>query len=80
MPKKTAGPSSSSSVDVLEIPKVMIEPFPFAMLSPLGLDLTNLLQSKKTALDTGENAGGQKKRRMMNVMQAIEQTSPPTSA
>jgi hypothetical protein len=46
----------------------MTEPFPFPMLSPLGSDLTNLLQSKekgvekstkgkKTASATGGNAG-----------------------
>jgi hypothetical protein len=41
--EKTVGPSPSSSVDVSEILKVMTEPFPFAMLSPLGSDLTGLL-------------------------------------
>jgi hypothetical protein len=43
VPGKTVGPSPSSCVDVSEILKVMTEPFPFAMLSPLGLDLTSLL-------------------------------------
>jgi hypothetical protein len=43
VPGKTAGPSPSCSIDVSEIPKVMTEPFPFAMLSPLGSDLTSLL-------------------------------------
>jgi hypothetical protein len=43
VPEKTAGPSPASSVDVSEILKVMTEPFPFAMLSPLGSDLTGLL-------------------------------------
>jgi hypothetical protein len=38
VPEKTTGPSPSSSVDVSEILKVMTEPFPFAMLSPLGSD------------------------------------------
>jgi hypothetical protein len=29
----------------------MTEPFPFAMLSPLGLDLTSLLQSKEKGIE-----------------------------
>jgi hypothetical protein len=63
-----AGPSPSCSVNFLEILKVMIEPFPFAMLSPLGSDLTSLLQSNEkgveqrlegngTASATGEMSG-----------------------
>jgi hypothetical protein len=60
--------------------KVMTEPISFTMLSPLRLDLTSLLQSKETAQTTEGKAEGQKKRRMMNVMQAIEQTLPPASA
>jgi hypothetical protein len=47
VPEKTVGTSPSSYVDVSEIQKVMTEPFPFAMLSPLGSDLTSLLQSKE---------------------------------
>jgi hypothetical protein len=62
VPEKTACPSSPSSIDVSKILKVMIEPFLFVMLSPLGSDLTSLLQSKETASATGGNAGGQKKR------------------
>jgi hypothetical protein len=42
-PEKIAGTSSSSSISIIEILKVMTEPFPFAMLSPLGSDLTSLL-------------------------------------
>jgi hypothetical protein len=61
MPDKTIGPSSPSTADVLEILKVMTEPIPFAMLSPLRLDLTSLLQSKETALAVEGKAGGQKK-------------------
>jgi hypothetical protein len=68
----------------------MTEPFPFAMLSPLGLDLTSLLQSKekgikhssegkKAASATGGNVEGQKKRRMMTIMKAIHKTTPPAS-
>jgi hypothetical protein len=42
VPEKTVGTSPSSFVDVLKILKVMTEPFPFAMLSPLGSYLTSL--------------------------------------
>jgi hypothetical protein len=82
VPENTADPSSPSSIDVSEIMKVMIEPIPFAMLSPLGSNITSLLQSKETASATRGNARGQKKWRMMNVMQTIEQTPPlpPASA
>jgi hypothetical protein len=87
VPEKTVGTCSSSSAGVIEILKVMTEPFPFAMLSPLGSDLTSLLQSKKgveksaegkkTASTTGGNEGGQKKRQMMAVMKTIHKTPPP---
>jgi hypothetical protein len=56
VPEKTAGPSLSSSLNVLEILKVMTEPFAFAMLSPLGLDLTSLLQSKEKGFE--QSSGG----------------------
>jgi hypothetical protein len=69
VPEKTADPFSSTYVNVSEILKVMTEPFPFAMLSPLRLDLTSLLQSKEKGFEqssgekettsaTGGNAGG----------------------
>jgi hypothetical protein len=85
VPKKTVGPSLSSSVDVLEILKVMSEPFSFAMLSPLGSDLTSLLQSKEkgfeqssgrkeTASATRGNTESQKKRGIMDIMQAVQKT------
>jgi hypothetical protein len=87
VPEKTADPSPFSSVDVSEILKVMTEPFQFAMISSLGSDLTSQLQSKEkgfeqssrgkeTASATGGNVGGHKKRRMMDVMQAIQKTPP----
>jgi hypothetical protein len=62
------------------------------MLSPLGSDLTSLLQSKKKGVEkgaegekkttsaTGANEGGKKKRRMMAMMKAIHKTPPPVSA
>ena len=56
VPEKTAGPSPSSSADVSKILKVMTEPFPFAMLSPLGSDLTSLLQSKEKGFE--QSSGG----------------------
>jgi hypothetical protein len=56
VPEKTAGTSPSSSISVSEILKVMTEPFPFAMLSPLGSDLTSLLQSKEKGIE--QSSGG----------------------
>jgi hypothetical protein len=59
VPKQTMSPSSSSVTEVLEILKVMTEPFPFALLSPLRLDLTSLLQSREIASAAkGKNGGG----------------------
>jgi hypothetical protein len=72
------GPSPSDAEDS-EILKAMTESMPFALLCPLRIDLTSLLQSKEAAPSTEEKAGGQKKRWMINVMQAIEQMSPPSS-
>jgi hypothetical protein len=39
VPEKIMSPPSPSVVEVLEILKVMIESIPFALLSPLRLDL-----------------------------------------
>jgi hypothetical protein len=47
---------------------------PFKLPSPLGLELTKLLQRKETPSAIEEKIEGQKKRRIMNIMQAIEQT------
>jgi hypothetical protein len=58
----------------------MTESPPFKLLSPLGLELTKLLQKKKIPSATDGRDGGQKKRRMMNILHAIEQTPPPASA
>jgi hypothetical protein len=80
VPEKTISPPSPSAAEVSEILKVMTESIAFALLCPLRLDLTSLLQSKETTLSMEGKAGGQKKWRMMNVMQAIEQTPPPASA
>jgi hypothetical protein len=80
VPEKSIGPSSPSADEVSKILKVMTEPIPFTLLSPLRLDLTSLLQSKETASAMEGKDGGQKKRQMMNVMQAIKQALPPASA
>jgi hypothetical protein len=73
---------------VTENLEVMTEPFPFMMLSPLGSELTSLLQPQKkdarriaeAEADKGPStpSGGnaQKKRRMMNVMRAVLDTPP----
>jgi hypothetical protein len=74
--EKTLSSLSPSAVEVSEILKVMTESPPFKLLSPLGLEVTNLLQKKKMASATEEKVGGQRKRQIMNVMQAIEQTPP----
>jgi hypothetical protein len=80
VPKQIMSPSSSSTAEVSEILKVMTELFPFALLSPLRLDLTSLLQSKQIALAAEGKNGGQKKQLIMNVIEAIEQTLPLASA
>jgi hypothetical protein len=76
VPDKAIGADSPSSADVSEILNVMTELIPFALLSPLRSDLTSLLQSKETASAAKGKTRGQKKQRMMNAMQAIEQTPP----
>jgi hypothetical protein len=60
VPKQTMSPSSSSAAEVSEILKVMIEPFPFALLSPLRLDLTSFLQSKEIASAAKGKTGGKR--------------------
>jgi hypothetical protein len=88
-PKHSAKTPSATSIGVIEISEVMAGPLTFTMLSPLGSELTSLLQPKKK--DTRETieaeaekepsapGGGnaQKKRGMMNVMRAILDTPPP---
>jgi hypothetical protein len=79
-PEKTLSPLSPSAAEASKILKVMTESPPFKLLSPLGLELTNLLQKKEIPSATDGRDGGQKKRRMMNILHAIEQTPPPTLA
>jgi hypothetical protein len=61
-----------SATEVAEILKVMIDSLPIKLLSPLGPELTKFLQKKDQPSAAKEKAEGQKKRRIVNVMQAIE--------
>jgi hypothetical protein len=73
-------PSTPSAAEVEKILKVMTEPLPIKLLSPLGPQLTKLLQKKDEASAT-KKAAGPKKRRIITVfLQAIEETPPPASA
>jgi hypothetical protein len=77
MEEKT--PSTPSAAEVDEILKVMTESLCIKLLSPLGPHLTKLLQKKDEPSAT-KKAVGPKKRRIITVMQAIEETPPPASA
>jgi hypothetical protein len=72
-------PSTPSAVEVEEILKVMTESLPIKLLSPLGPQLTKLLQ-KKDEPSVVKKAVGPKRRRIITVMQAIEETPRPVSA
>jgi hypothetical protein len=72
-------PSTPSAAEVAEILKVMIDSLPIKLLSPLGLELTKFLQKKEQPSATKEKVEGQKKRRIVNVMQAIKRTPPSAS-
>lgn len=72
-------PSTPSAAEVEEILKVMTESLPITLLSPLGPHLTKLLQKKGEPSST-KKAIGPKKRRIIIIMQAIEETAPPASA
>jgi hypothetical protein len=71
-------PSTPPTAEVAEILKVMIKSLPIKLLSPLGPELTKLLQ-KKDEPPAIKKADGQKKRRIVTVMQAIERTPPSAS-
>jgi hypothetical protein len=71
-------PSTPSAADVEEILKVMTESLPIT-LSPLGPHLTKLLQ-KKGEPSAVKKSTGPKRRRIITVIEAIEETSPPASA
>jgi hypothetical protein len=72
-------PSTPSAAEVEEILKVMAESLPIKLLSPLGPQLTKLLQ-KKDEPSAEKKVVGPKKRRIVTVMQAIEEMPPPASA
>jgi hypothetical protein len=73
-------PSTPSAAEVAEILKVMTDSLPIKLLSPLGPELTKFLQKKEQPSAAKEKVEGQKKRRIVNLMQAIERTPPSASA
>jgi hypothetical protein len=73
-------PSTPSAAEVAEILKVMTNSLPIKLLSPLGPELTKFLQKKVQPSAAKEKVEVQKKRRIVNVMQAIERTPPSSSA
>jgi hypothetical protein len=74
-------PSTPSAAEVAEILKVMTDSLPIKLLSPLGLELgMKFLQKKDQPSAAKEKAEGQKKWKIVNVMQAIERTPPSASA
>jgi hypothetical protein len=77
--RKTTTPEPKMADIEEEILKVMTESLPIKLLSPLGLQLTKLLQ-KKVEPSAAKKAVGPKKRRIVTVMQAIEETPLPASA
>jgi hypothetical protein len=72
-------PSTPSAAEVEEILKVMTKSLPIKLLSPLGPHLMKLLQKKDEPSATKKTVGP-KKRRIVTVMQAIEEMSSPASA
>jgi hypothetical protein len=70
-------PSTPAAADVEEILKVMTESLPIK-LSPLGPHLTKLLQKKEPSVT--KKSAGPKRRRIITVIEAIEETPPPASA
>jgi hypothetical protein len=72
-------PSTPSAAEVEEILKVMTESLPIKLLSPLGPELTKLLQKKDEPSAT-KKVVGRKKQSIITFMQAIEETPPRASA
>jgi hypothetical protein len=72
-------PSTPPAAEVAEILKVMTESLPIKLLSPLGPELTKLLQ-KKEEPSAAKKVDGQKKQRIGTVLEAIERTPPSASA
>jgi hypothetical protein len=75
---KEETPSTPSAANVEEILMVMTESLPIK-LSLLGPHLTKLLQKKKEP-SIAKKSAGPKKRRIITVTEAIEETPPPASA
>jgi hypothetical protein len=73
-------PSTPPVAKIAEILKVMTESLPIKLLSPLGPELTKVLQKKDEPSAIKEKADGHKRRRIVNVMQAIERTPLLASA
>jgi hypothetical protein len=73
-------PSTPAAAEIAKILKVMTESLPIKLLSPLGPELTKVLQKKDQPSVVKEKTEGQKKRRIVNVMQVVERTPPLTSA
>jgi hypothetical protein len=72
--------STPSAAEVAEILKVMTDSLPIKLLSPLGPELMKFLLNKDQPSAAKEKDEGQKKRRIVNVMQAIERTPRSASA
>jgi hypothetical protein len=72
-------PSTPPAAEVAEILKVMTESLPIKLLSPLGPELTMLLQ-KKDEPSVTKKVDGEKKRMIGTVMEAIERTPPSALA
>jgi hypothetical protein len=73
-------PTTPPAAEIAEILKVMTESLPIKLLSPLGPELMKRLQKKDQPSAIKEKTEGQKRRRIVNVMQAIERTPPLASA
>jgi hypothetical protein len=73
-------PSMPPTAEITKNLMVMTESLPIKLLSPLGPKLTKLLQKKDQPSAIKEKTEGQKKQRIVNVMQAIERTPPLASA
>jgi hypothetical protein len=80
MDEADEAPSTPYAAEVAEILKVMTDSLSIKLLSPLGPELTKFLQKKEQPSAAKEKAEGQKKRSIVNVMQAIERTPPSASA
>jgi hypothetical protein len=66
-------PSTPSAADVEEILKVITESLPIKLLSPLGSHLMKLLQKKEDP-SAAKKSAGPKRRRIITVIEAIEET------